>query len=222
MATAFVTEPDVVYEEQIRDVARFVEASFLTQIQEIASDFSIRDSANLKREIKDALGSVCYLENGISISNVSVMVQVDKEYEKLLRENRNLEYNTEFERKKAEAAKQMKEIYDDNITAIFSEFAAGNISSEEAIARSKKGLSQDFDERMRQIEKVTEYIKGLERDEMINKGDTLNKVNTLLNGLVSSVQNISLEDKGNEEQALEEREQAPAQEVYQSFEDDEE
>lgn len=222
MATASVTEPDVVYEEQIRDVAGLAETVFLSQIQDIASEFSIRDNAGLKRAIRDALGDVSYLGNGISINSISVNVQIDKKYEELLKNRKNLEYNVELETEKANAAKMMQSIYPDNMTAVFSQFAVGEITSEEAVRRSKKGLSEDFNERIRQIKEVTEYIKELERDEMINKGDTINNVHALLNGIVSSIPSIPLNDKIGDTKAVEMIEHKTEDNIYTAFEDEEE
>lgn len=221
-ATASVTEPDIVYQEQVHDVTQCVQDHFLAQIQEMAAEYSIRENAGLRDEIKRALSDISYLENGISLSNCNVIVQVDKKYESFLEKQLDLGYHTEFEKNKAVAAQEMKGIYADQVTAIFSEFAAGNIGVEEAIQRSKKGLSQDFDERLRQIREATDYIRSLEKDEMIREGDTLKNVEILLNGMISSISDMSHRAEKEVAGTLEDNSSQKGGNPYQEFEEDEE
>ena len=221
-ATANVKEPDIVYQEQVHDVTQCVQDHTLAQIQEKAAKYSIRENAGLKDEIKEALSGISYLENGISLSNCNVIVQVDKKYESFLEKQLDLGYHTEFEKSKAVAAQDMKSIYSDQVTAIFSEFAAGTIGVEEAIQRSKKGLSQDFDERMRQIKEATDYIRSLEKDEMIREGDTLKNVQVLLNGIISSISDLSYAAEKEVAGTLEDHANEEAVNIYREFEEDEE
>ncbi|MBE7722294.1 MAG: hypothetical protein E7243_22660 [Lacrimispora celerecrescens] len=168
------------------------------------------------------MSGISYLENGISLSNCNVIVQVDKKYESFLEKQLDLGYHTEFEKSKAVAAQEMKSIYSDQVTAIFSEFAAGTIGVEEAIQRSKKGLSQDFDERMRQIKEATDYIRSLEKDEMIREGDTLKNVQVLLNGIISSISDLSYAAEKEVAGTLEDHANEEAVNIYREFEEDEE
>jgi len=157
------------------------------------------------------------------INNINVIVRLDEKYEKLIKTKRDLNYNVELEEDKANAANRMKAVYTDNITAIFSRFAMGEISVEEAISRSKEGMSADFDEQMRQYKEVTSYIKELEKGDMIDKSNVKSKAKALLNGILSSVPEIVLEDKGVAVKKLESGEAEEAQQnIYEIFEDDEE
>lgn len=218
-ATAVVTEPDVVFQEHINDVAGQVENLMLSQIEDKAADFSIRDSSLLKRELRELFSDVNYLGNGISISSININIQVDKKYEDLLKNKLDLKYNAELEQEKAYTAEKMKLIYKDDMTAVFSEFAMGKISSQEAIQKSKEGLAKDFDERMRQMREVTQFVKELEKDEMINKGDTLKNVNSLINKLFGSIDIMSLEGRNNLQ--LEMEEEIDYDNIFQPFTDDE-
>lgn len=219
-ATAIVTEPDVVYEEQISDVARLVSDTFVNQLQDMASDHSIRDVAGLKYEIKDALGDGGYVGKGISIQNINVVVKSDEKYEQLVRSKTDLDYKLELERKKAESSKELYQMYQNDVVAIFSEMAAGNITAEEAVKKTKEGLSKDFDERLRQIRAATEYIKELEKDDMIDKDNTLRKVKDLLNGLVTSIPSVSEISQKEQKQLAFEEEEEKEQSFYEPFDDE--
>lgn len=219
-ATAFVTEPDVVYEEQISDVARLVSDVFFNQLQDMASDHSIRDVAGLKYDIKDALGNGGYVGKGISIQNINVVVKSDEKYEQLVRSKTDLDYKLELERKKAESSKELHQLYQNDVVAIFSEMAAGNITAEEAVNKTREGLSKDFDERLRQIRAATEYIKELEKDDMIDKGNTLHKVRELLNGLVTSIPSVSEISEKEQKQLAFEEEDETKDSMYEPFDDE--
>lgn len=221
-ATASVTNPEQIYENHITDVCSCIEMALTDQIQEIAANYSIDDNHNLRHELKEDISSISYFENGISLRNVNVVVRVDEKYQQFLAKNLDIKYQTELESSKAKAGKKMKEIYDDQIAAIFSGVAAGEIGVEEAITRSKANLSKDFDERMRQIKEVTAYIKSLEQDEMIDNKETLKNVNALLNGMMSSISNLSIESSGGASGILEDQEQKAADNIFRPFEDEDE
>lgn len=221
-ATASVTNPEQVYENHITDVCSCIEMALTDQIQEIAANYSIDENHNLRHELKEDISSISYFENGISLRNVNVVVKVDEKYQQFLAKNLDIKYQTELESSKAKAGKRMKEIYDDQIAAIFSGVAAGEIGVEEAITRSKANLSKDFDERMRQIKEVTAYIKSLGQDEMIDNKETLKNVNALLNGMMSSISNLSIESSGGASGILEDQEQKAADNIFRPFEDEDE
>lgn len=222
-ATAEVTEPEVVYSAHVLDVAAFVKESLAAQIQDIASEFSVYDSAALKKTLKQELGNICYLGNGISINSINIIIRLDEKYEKLLKSKRDLNYNVELEENKANAAERMKSVYSDNITAVFSRFAAGEISAEEAISRSKEGISEDFDERMRQYKEMMSYLKELENQDMIDNSNVRAKAEALVDGIFTSVPEMMLDSQGTTTKSLENGEAEKVQQnIYEIFQDDEE
>lgn len=177
---AQVSNPEIVYEEQIRDVCELVRNSLIEHIEEIASCYSVRNVLELKRELSDSLGGICDLESGIILKNVIINVKTDKKVEELLNNKRDIDLQLELEAKKAEAAANMKILYDDELIAIYSDMAIGKITPTEAVEKSKAHFSENFDERMRQIREITRYIQELEQDDMISKSDSILKVKEML------------------------------------------
>lgn len=218
-ATAYVSEPDVLYEEQVLDVAALISKVYFNKIQDIASDHSIRDVSGVKYDIKDVLGDGGYVGKGISIQDINVVVKADGKYEQLIRSKTDIDYKVELERKKAESSRELHDLYRESAIAIFSEVAAGNITAEDAVSRTKDSLSSDFDERLRQIKATTDYIKELEKDDMIEAGNTLQKVKDLLNGLVISIPNVSSISQEEPKQIASETEE-DKQDIYAPFDDE--
>jgi len=190
--TVSVSDPERVYLEQVTNVGRYIESYLMDKIEDQASRFSIRDSIALKQELKEDIESIRYLESGIKLEHVHITVRIDEKYEAFLEQKQSMRYRTELERDKAKASEEMRSIYQDQITAIFSNFVTGEIGIEEAIQRSKKEMSQDFDERMRQIKEATNYIKSLGED-MLDNENMVKSVQALLNSMISSIPNIAIE-----------------------------
>ncbi len=218
-ATASISDPERVYEAQITDVGSYAENYLIDRIQDQASHFSIRDTITLKQELKDEFQDICYLDSGIKLERIHVDVRADKKYEEFLEQRQDIKYRTELERDKAKASEEMRDIYRDQITAIFSNVATGEIGIEEAIQRSKKEMSQDFDERMRQIKVATDYIKSL-GDEMLDDESKLKSVKSLLNSMITSMPNITIEGGKNVSGILEDN-KTKEENIYRPLEDDE-
>lgn len=217
--TASVTDPERVYLEKVTNVGKYVESYLIGRIEDQASLFSIRDNVALKQELKDDIEGIRYLESGIKLEHVHVIVRIDKKYEEFLEQKQSMKYRTELERDKAKASEEMRGIYQDQITAIFSNFVTGEIGIEEAIQRSKKEMSQDFDERMRQIKEATDYIKSL-GEEVLDNEIMTKSVNALLSSMISSIPNIAIEGGKTVSGVLEDN-KAKENNIYRQFKDDE-
>lgn len=197
-ASAHVIKPAEAYHRGIRDVASLVENSFIDTIQECASQCSIRDIKKLKEDLKEELVGICDLADCICVQNIIVNVKTDKKIEELLNKEMEIQLRLELETKKAEAAVHMQKVYENDITAIFAELADGRINATEATARSKACLSDDFDERMRQMREVANFIQDMEDRDLITKADSLNKVKTILGQLAIVGNRIPVEQIAQE------------------------
>lgn len=188
-ATAAVVDTcaDAVYEAQVKDVAQLLDTILPVKVCDIASDYSVQDIPGLKRGLRDELGDSFYLEQGIQISNVNVVVRADKKYEEMLTRQRDIYYTTEYERNKARAAVEIESLYRNETSAIFSGVASGEIKADEAVRQVKQSLSKDFDERLRQIKAVKELINETKNQDLAGQSRGVERMELLLDSIVSSV-----------------------------------
>lgn len=164
-AIANINEPMLVYEGYVNDVAEHALSTLSPVLQDIVVELPVSEVNQLRYEIWEHFGSVFYLENDICLSNISVKVQVDRRYQTLLAKKLDIHYTSEMEQEKADVAKKLRQIYDDDITAIFSEVTVGSMSAYEAFDKSRDSLLKDFDERLRQMREITHYLKGSLNDD---------------------------------------------------------
>lgn len=155
-AVAAVIEPDIVYREQITDVAKHIEDGILADIQGMAAGCDISEKDFLKQNIENKFGSQGYIDSGISVSNINVLVKSDKEYEAFLKEKRKIQYDSMLNKDKSEAANEAKMLYRDPGTAFYKEVVEGKMTAAEANARWREEEKKDFDMEM---EKMKEFIK---------------------------------------------------------------
>lgn len=177
-ATASVVEPDSVYEQGVADVAEAIEEEMRGRIQEAASRYDLDSSPQLREAIKAELGDFYQLDSGIQVNNMNVLVRMDPKYEKL-------KERTQYERIKAAEAQKLQEIYQDDYTAIFAEVAEGSITAAEASDRMKKSLSDDFDERLRQLRAAAPFANELKEKDLVRASGVANQMEQMIQTLLA-------------------------------------
>lgn len=160
-ASARVSDPEKVYQEQIRDVGQQVERYLLEVIRERAASCRMEEGRILSQDLKQYAEQFRFLENGIELRNIHFDVQMDEKYREHIEKIKEINYTTDLERNKALASKVIQELYPDSDVAAFSEVAAGKIGASDAIRQIKAGRSQDFDEKVRQFNAAMKILNDL-------------------------------------------------------------
>lgn len=198
-ATVHINDPEQAYYNQVTDVCKHVENSLLPLISERALDFYIEDSNRFRQELQNSIIVPNNLKNGIKLEMVNLYTRGDQKYESFLESQRDIDILEKLEFSRASSAENLKKLYRNPITAIFSEVARGKMDVIEAYERSKRALSEDFDERLRQIKETTNYIRSLEADEMISSADLSKNIHQLLGKLVSFNSANAIEENSSKE-----------------------
>lgn len=188
---AEVIEPDVVYREQIRNVAQHIENGILAEIQSMAADCRISERDFLKQNIENRFGAQVYIDSGISVSNINVLIKSDEQYERLMAEKRRIQYQRELDQMKSEAANEAKQQYGDAGTASFKEYIDGNITVSEAKERWREEEERDFNMRIHQAKEIIKIGQQLEGTDWEDKDVIERKASQVLQGLLSSGENTS-------------------------------
>lgn len=202
VATATVTEPVLIYEEQIIDIRKPVEDALMMRIQDMAIEYPIEEVSLLRQEIKYFLGDVYDMNEGIRLTNFSIIVQADEKLKEQVGKIRDIKYIRQYENERAKTSTELGELYYNTTTAAFAEAAAGNISVNDALEMAKKGQSADFDERLRQIEKVGDVISKVQGEGTIAEGALSEQMGKLLRGTIGGMdkQAPKIEDKTEQTQ----------------------
>ena len=192
---AAVTEPDIVYREQIRDVAQHIEDGILAEIQSMAANCRISERDLLKEDIENRFGAQVYIDSGISVSNISILIKSDEQYEKLMAEKRRIRYQRELDKEKSEAANEAKQQFGDPGTASFKEYIDGNISVSEAKERWLEEQENNFNMRIHQAREIIKLGQELEGTDWEDKNVIEKKASQVLQGLLASNENTSNDNR---------------------------
>lgn len=198
-ATAQVREPEQVYEQGIHDVAQALLEEMEGHLQELAAAYELEESGRLREAVKSELGDYYQLNSGIEVRGIRVSVRMEQQYEKL-------RAKTQYEKAKAVEAKKLQNVYTDSSTAILAELAEENITAEEAVRRMKKGLSEDFDERIRQVRAVAALAEELQNQDFLKGSGVAEQMGKAVQELISDSmgrKKISLEEKNPKLEAKE-------------------
>lgn len=198
---AAVTEPDIVYREQIRDVAQYIENGILADIQNMASDCRISERDFLKQNIENRFGAQVYIDSGISVWNINVLVKSDEQYEKLLKEKREIIYQTELDEVKSKAADEAKQRFSDPGTAAFKEYIEGSKTASEANAQWRQEEEKNFDMKIRQAKEYMKVAQQFEDADWVNGDQIRQSATQILQALSANTESasassrISMKDK---------------------------
>ncbi len=176
-ASASVAEPDQVFEQGVRDVAEAVEEELRGKLQDLALAYELDDAAHLREKVRLELGDFYQLDAGITVNNINVQVRMDPKYEQL-RER------TEYEKRKAKAADELKEVYQESVTAIFAQVAEGSITAADAYAMARKRKSEDFDEYIRQLRAAASFVNEMKEQDLIRTSDVYDQMNQMICNLL--------------------------------------
>lgn len=179
---AVVTEPDIIYREQIKDVAQHIENGVMTELQSMAADFDISEWDYLKRDIEEKFGAHVYIDSGISVNSISVLVKSDENYGRLLEEKRKIRYQRELDKDKSEAAEEAKQRFRDHGTASYKEYIDGNMSAAEANAQWREEQEKTFDMQMRQAQGFIQVGEQLENTDWVDKDQIARRAEEVLQG----------------------------------------
>lgn len=202
---AEVTEPDVVYREQIRDVAQHIENGILADIQSMAANCRISERDFLKQNIENRFGAQVYVDSGISVRNINVLVRCDAHYEKLLEEKRRIHYQKELDEVKSKAADEAKQRFSDPGTAAYKEYIEGSKTASEANALWREEEERNFDMRIRQAKEYMKVAQQFENAEWVNSDQISQNATQILQRLaagddgVSAQSRISMQNKDKKE-----------------------
>lgn len=214
-AVASVTEPDIVYQEQIKDVAQHIENGILADIQSIAAECDISEKDFLKRSIENKFGAQVYIDNGISVSNINVLVKSDAEYEKLLAEKRKIRYKRMLDKDKGEAADEAKLRFSDAGTASYKEYIEGNITASEANAQWREENEKIFNMKIQQAQEFMKVGQQLENSDWVNKEQLSQRASEVLQGFTLGGGNSSTSNRI----AMKNQSEAEDSNLYKEIED---
>lgn len=176
-ASVKVTEPDIVWEMDVHDVAQILEREMNPKISNVASMYSCDDVRILQQDLGNAIGELFLTDIGISIQGISYIVKLEKAHEELIKK-------TSYERQRARAGKEISEIYENNnILSVFAEVADGSLGLEEAMRLARKNLSSDFDERMRQIREVRKFVEETRNSNLADHDQLMEQMDKLWQSL---------------------------------------
>lgn len=212
---ATVRDPDIVYQEQIRDVAQHIENGILTNIQSMAKNYNISQRDYLLHDIENKYNIPEYLDCGISVSNINVLVKSDEHYEKLLEEKRRIRYQRELDKEKGDAADEARQRFSDPGTASFKEYIDGNITALEANEHMREEQEKNFDLKMRQAQEFIKFGQQLENADWIDKEQMSKNATEVLQNLLSGSGSVS--DKHRV--SMNNTDELDTQDIYREFED---
>lgn len=176
-----VTEADTVWRSGIYDVAQALEDEMDVKLRNIALQYDIEDIRALQQDLKPYMGEMYLVGTGITIQGIHYVVKLEKKQEELLR-------NKSYEKRRARTAGEIKGMYEDEVVAIFAEVADGAITPAEAMKQAKAGLSADFDERMRQIRVMTQYVEEIRSNDLAGGEQIADQMMQILGALPFSKQ----------------------------------
>lgn len=194
-AIAVVTEPDIVYRAQIKDVAQHIENGILADIQGMAIECDISERDFLKRSIENKFGAQIYIDNGISVSNINVLVKSDEEYEKLLAERRRIRYKRMLDKDKSDAANEAKLWFSDAGSASYKEYIEGNITALEANAQWREENEKTFNMKMQQAQEFMKVGQQFEDSDWVNKEQLSQRAAEVLQGFTLDGGNSSVSSR---------------------------
>lgn len=175
-ASVKVTEPDLVWENDIHNVAQALEREMNPRIMKEVVLYGVDDVADLRRDLGIRIGSQFLEGTGISIREISYIVKLEEAHERIMK-------NKFLEEKRSRAAREISEMYRDEIVAVFAGVADGTMNPEEAARRARKSLSSNFDERMRQLREVMSFIEDARGKDLANKEQVMTQMDKLMQNL---------------------------------------
>ncbi len=214
-AVAVVIEPDIVYREQIKDVAQHVENGILADIQGMAAECDISERDFLKRSIENKFGAQVYIDNGISVSNINVLVKSDAEYEKLLAEKRKIQYQRILDKEKSEAANEAKQRFSDAGTASYKDYIEGNKTASEANAQWREESQKNFNMKVQQAQEFMKVGQQFEDSDWVNKEQLSQRAAEVLQGFMLGGGNSSTSNRI----AMKNQSETEDSNIYREFED---
>ena len=175
-AVVKVTDADIVWESGIHDVAAALKEEMDAQISEEAAMFDSNEARELNQDLRNAIENLFLVESGISVQGISYTVKLEQKIEKIIK-------NQSYEKKRSQAAQEISDMYRDNLVAVFAGVADGSMSPELASEKARGSLSNDFNERMRQLQAVTDYMEQLRTKELVDSSHVMKQMEDILKSL---------------------------------------
>lgn len=175
-ASVRVTDAELVWESDIHNVAQSLEREMNPRIMDEALLYGADDVSALRQDLRNSVGEMFLMGTGISVHGINYIVKLEEAHEKILK-------NKYLEASRSKAAKEISEMYSDEIVAVFAGVADGTLNPEEASRRARKSLSANFDERMRQMHKIMDFIEEARGRDLANKDQILDQMDRLMKSL---------------------------------------
>lgn len=212
---AAIKYPDIIYQEQIRDVAQHIENGVLSRLQNLAKKYNISEIDDLSHDIENEFKTPEYIDGGIGVRDISVLVKSDEHYEKLLEEKRKIRYQRELDREKSDAADEARQRFSNPGIASYTEYIDGNVSALEANENMREEMDKNLDLKVRQAEKIIKLGLQLEDEGWIEKEQMKKNAAEVMQNLLSSSESVS--DK--QRISMNSIDEIEAKEIYRKFED---
>lgn len=201
--TAAVTDPIAFMEEGITDAAARVEMELKPVFQGIADEYEIEDMQGFREAVRSEMEHFTLAKCGLSLSGCNITVRGDEAYQKHLRQKKDITQNVEIEKTKAISAQQISQLYEDPVTAIFSDVAAEKITAQEALMRLRNNKEADFEEGIKRAERVIDVITKMRDSGVVSEEQVQKHLMPLLGELISGTGFAVSQISGDERQGIE-------------------
>ena len=219
--TAAVTDPIAFMEEGITDAAARVEMELKPIFQGMADEYEIEDMQGFREAVRSEMEHFTLAKCGLSLSGCNITVRGDEAYQKHLRQKKDITQNVEIEKTKVISAQQISQLYEDPVTAIFSDVATGKITPQDALAKLRDYKIADFEAAISQAERVIDMITKMRDTGIVSEETIQNKVEPLLSELVGSIRITNNQVVGDERQRIEKNsEDVSDASVFDSFDEE--
>lgn len=219
--TAAVTDPIAFMEEGITDAAARVEMELKPVFQGMADEYEIEDMQGFREAVRSEMEHFTLAKCGLSLSGCNITVRGDEAYQKHLRQKKDITQNVEIEKTKVISVQQISQLYEDPVTAIFSDVATGKITPQDALAKLRDNKDADFEAAISQAERVIDMITKMRDTGIVSEETIRNKVEPLLSELVGSIRITNNQVVGDERQRIEKNsEDVSDASVFDSFDEE--
>ena len=197
---------EVLEVRKVTDAAERIEMELKPVFQGLADEFDIEDMQGFRETVRSEMSHFTLAKCGLSLSGCNLTVRGDEAYQRHLRQKKDIAQNVELEKTKAISAQQISQLYEDPVTAIFSEVAAKKITVEEAVVKLRENKDADFESGIKRAERVIDVITKMRDSGVVSEDQVQRELMPLLGELIngtriSNSQISSEERKGIEKNA---------------------
>ncbi|MBQ3604307.1 MAG: hypothetical protein IJA02_10735 [Clostridia bacterium] len=169
IASCLVNNPIEIYKLKIGDMCSFVSSSIENTIKDMALLYNPDELASLLSDLESKQTALTSELIGAKVSNIKVSIENDELYRGHLKKKISIDNEAELKRLELEAAADLSNTTISDTTAILTDVVSGKKSISEAYGELKQIRSNDFEEKIKQFNNLSNLFKKLVDDGMLTE-----------------------------------------------------